>query len=73
MRKLYNASAMKRIEKAFPTAASAAVSLIQEANNHNAGSAEVVLRYDKPEDRALGEYEVLVILRMQLRSESEAQ
>lgn len=69
MSKLFNASALKRIEKAYPTAAGAAVSLIQEANNHNVGSAEVVMRYDQPGDKALGAYEVLVILRVQLRED----
>ena len=72
-KKLFNPDAVERIERAHPKAASAAKTLIDEADNHGAGSAEVVLRYDKPEDRHLGDYEILVILRVQLRSESEAQ
>ena len=66
---LYNADAMKRIEAAYPGVAKGAVKLIQAAEGSNAGSAEIVMRYDKPVDEELGKYEVVLIVQVKERSE----
>lgn len=69
MNEWYNLEAMKRLKKVYPDAASGATKLIRAAEEHNAGSAEITLRYDKPEDGQLGTYDILLILRVQERSE----
>ena len=67
--KLYNPDAIARISSAYPDAAKGAVKLIDQAENHGAGSAEIVLRYDKPGDKYLGKYEVMICLRVQERDD----
>jgi hypothetical protein len=66
---LYNAVAVGRIAAAYPDAATGAVKLIEQAEKHGAGSAEIVLRYDKPGDPYLGKYEVMICLRVQERED----
>lgn len=68
--KLYNELAIDRIASAYPAAAEGAVKLIEQAEKHGAGSAEIALRYDKPADTDLGKYEVMIVLRVQERSEA---
>lgn len=69
-KKLCNMAAIGRIAAAYPDAATGAVKLIDQAENHGAGSAEIVLRYDKPGDKYLGKYEVMICLRVQERDDA---
>lgn len=69
MSELYNHLAIDRIRDMYPDAAKGLVALIDAAEKSGAGSAEVKLRYDKPTDRDLGKYEVMLVMRVQERSE----
>jgi hypothetical protein len=66
---LYNVAAINRIKAAYPTAAVGLVKLIHAVDEHNAGSGEIALRYDKPEDKCIGRYEVMLVMRVQERGE----
>ena len=70
METLFNADAITRIKKVYPDAAHGLVQLIHATEEHNAGSTEIVLRYDKPEDRQLGKYEVMLVKRVVKRGEA---
>lgn len=67
---LYNQDALARIAHVYPELAKGVESLVRSADHHEAGSAEIVLRYDKPDDPELGKYEIMLTMRVQERSET---
>jgi hypothetical protein len=69
MSELYNPDAIERIRAVYPVVANGALQLIHAAEEHESGSAEIGLSYDKPGDRVLGKYEVKLVLRVQERGE----
>ena len=67
MDQLYNKKAVLRIQKDYPHVARSLPSLIKSIEKHEAGSGEIALRYDKPEDTNIGKYDIVLIVRVQLR------